>query len=242
MLVVDTINTFYGFSHILHDVSFEVHDGEIVVLLGRNGVGKTTSLKSIMGLQPPRSGNIVFHDEDITGLRPHEIARRGIALIPEDRRIFPNLTVLENLKMGMIILGRDIDQGEALEMVFHFFPRLRERLSQLGGSLSGGEQQMLTIARGLVSNPGLMMIDEPTEGVAPILVMEIEEILKRLHNNGVTILLVEQNYQMSLGLSSKLRAYIIEKGQIKMCGTPEELVSCEAEVERYLGVKLAAPS
>jgi len=238
MLSVEQINTFYGYSHILHDVSFEINEGEIVVLLGRNGVGKTTALKSIMGIQPPKKGKITFYGKNITGLQPHEVARSGISLVPEDRRIMVNLTVYENLKMGMLIRGKNIDRAETLEMVYHYFPRLRERVHQMGGSLSGGEQQMLTIARGLVAMPRLIMIDEPTEGVAPLLVLEIAEILKRLQQDGSTILLVEQNYKMSLSLSKNERAYIMEKGQIRMCGTPGELQSCQLEVERYLGVKI----
>lgn len=238
MLVVEKINTYYGISHILHNVSFEVKDGEIVVLLGRNGVGKSTTLKSIMGIQPPRSGKVTLNGEDITRLTPDKIARRGISFIPEDRRIIPNLTVFENLKLGMLIRGKKVDIQETLDMVFHYFPKLKERMDQMGESLSGGEQQMLTTARGLVANPQLIMIDEPTEGLAPIIVEEIWEMLKKLHDNKVTILLVEQNYEMSLKLSNNLRAYILEKGHIRMSGTREELHAQQEEVERYLGVKL----
>lgn len=238
MLVVEKINTYYGTSHILHNVSFEVKDGEIVVLLGRNGVGKSTTLKSIMGIQPPRSGKVTLNGEDITRLTPDKIARRGISFIPEDRRIIPNLTVFENLKLGMLIRGKKVDIQETLDMVFHYFPKLKERMDQMGESLSGGEQQMLTTARGLVANPQLIMIDEPTEGLAPIIVEEIWEMLKKLHENKVTILLVEQNYEMSLKLSNNLRAYILEKGHIRMSGTREELHAKQEEVERYLGVKL----
>jgi branched-chain amino acid transport system ATP-binding protein len=238
MLVLDQINSYYGHSHILQDVSLDVKEGEILVLLGRNGVGKTTTLKSIMGIQPPKRGKITFEGEEITGLPPHLVARKGISLIPEDRRVIPNLTVLENLKLGMLIRGKNFDREETLQMVYQYFPRLEERLSQLGGSLSGGEQQMLTIARALVAKPRLMMIDEPTEGLMPILVDEIAEIIRKLQEDGVTILLVEQNYQMSLSLSDNQRAYIMEKGQIRMCGTPRELRERQEEVEQYLGVKL----
>jgi branched-chain amino acid transport system ATP-binding protein len=217
-----------------------VRDGEIIVLLGRNGVGKTTTLKTIMGIQPCQTGKVVFHDEDITRLPPDEIARRGISLVPEDRRIIPNLTVFENLKLGMLVrLKREkVNMDATLETVFHYFPRLKERLTQMGESLSGGEQQMLTTARGLVANPKLMMIDEPTEGLAPLLVEEIWEMLKKLHENQVTILLVEQNYEMSLKLSNNLRAYVLEKGHIRMSGTREELHAKQEEVEQYLGVKV----
>lgn len=238
MLQLENINTFYENSHILHDISLEVGQGEIVVLLGRNGVGKTTTLKSIMGIQPPKTGKIIFEGKEIAGMQPHQIAQLGIALVPEDRRILPNLTVFENLKMGMLVRKKTINMPKRLELVFDYFPRLKERLGQRGESLSGGEQQMLTIARALVSEPKLMLIDEPTEGIAPILVEEISEILKRLHREGVTILLVEQNYELSLSLSENERAYIIEKGQIRMCGTPGELQACQLEVEKYLGVKI----
>jgi branched-chain amino acid transport system ATP-binding protein len=238
MLRVENINTFYGYSHILHDLSLEVNKGEIVVLLGRNGVGKTTTLKSIMGIQAPKTGRIVFQGEDITGFAPHQVARKGIALIPEDRRVIPNLSVLENLKLGMLIRGKSIDKKKTLDEVFAYFPVLEKRLGQRGETLSGGEQQMLTIARGMVSGPSLMMIDEPTEGLMPILIPEIAGIIKKFQEDGVTILLVEQNYQMSLSLSENERAYIIEKGQNRLCGTPGELHTCQLEVEKYLGVKI----
>jgi branched-chain amino acid transport system ATP-binding protein len=238
MLVVERINTFYGTSHILHDVSLEVRQGEIAVLLGRNGVGKTTTLKSIMGIQSAKSGKITFNGEEITRLPPDKVARKGISLVPEDRRVIPNLTVYENLKLGMLLRGKDLNIKETLETAFHYFPKLKERLNQMGESLSGGEQQMLTTARGLVANPKLMMIDEPTEGLAPIIVEEIWAMLKKLHENNVTILLVEQNYEMSLKLSDNLRAYVLEKGQIRMSGTRAELRQRHEEVERYLGVKL----
>ena len=238
MLKVENINTFYGTSHILHNVSLEVQDGEIVVLLGRNGVGKSTTLKSIMGIAPCKSGKITFHGKEIGRLTPDKIARKGISFIPEDRRVIPNLTVFENLKLGMLIRGKQVNINETLEMVFQYFPKLKERLNQMGESLSGGEQQMLTTARGLVANPQLMMIDEPTEGLAPIIVEEIWEMLRKLHENKVTILLVEQNYEMSLQLTKTLRAYILEKGHIRLSGTREELHARQEEVERYLGVKV----
>jgi len=238
MLKVEAINTFYGSSHILHDVSLEVHPGEIVVLLGRNGVGKTTTLKSIMGILPLQNGRVVFEGREITGYPPHKVAACGVAFIPEERRIFPNLTVLENLKMGMVAQGNRIDSRAQLAAVLDYFPRLRERINNKGNRLSGGEQQMLTIARGLVSNPKLLMIDEPTEGLSPILVEEITRIIRRLHTDGVTILVVEQNYEMSLNLSENLRAYVIEKGQIKLEGTKAKLRECQADVEKCLGVKI----
>ncbi|MGA2401123.1 MAG: ABC transporter ATP-binding protein [Syntrophobacteraceae bacterium] len=238
MLRVEKINTFYGSSHILQDVSLEVHQGEVVVLLGRNGVGKTTTLKSIMGIQPPKSGRIIYKGEDITGNPSFQNVRKGLALIPEDRRIFPNLTVEENLLLGILHKRKHLNVPAQFDMVFGYFPKLKQRAKQMGGSLSGGEQQMLTIARALISNPELMMIDEPTEGLAPLIVEEIAEILRRLEREGTTMLLVEQNYQLSLSLCDNQRAYIMEKGQVKLSGTPRELQECMAEVEQCLGVKL----
>jgi branched-chain amino acid transport system ATP-binding protein len=238
MLTVENINTYYGTSHILHNVSLEVKEGEIVVLLGRNGVGKSTTLKSIMGIAPSKSGKVTLKGDEITHLTPDKIARKGISFIPEDRRVIPNLTVFENLKLGMLIRGKNVNVNETLEMVFQYFPKLKERLNQMGESLSGGEQQMLTTARGLVANPQLMMIDEPTEGLAPIIVEEIWGMLKKLHENKVTILLVEQNYELSLQLSKNLRAYVLEKGHIRLSGTREELHAKQEEVEKYLGVKV----
>jgi len=240
MLTLENINTYYGTSHILHNVSLEVRDGEIVVLLGRNGVGKSTTLKSIMGIAPSKTGKITLNGEEITRLTPDKIARRGISFIPEDRRIIPNLTVFENLKLGMLIRGKNVNLNETLEMVFRFFPKLKERLNQMGESLSGGEQQMLTTARGLVANPQLMMIDEPTEGLAPLIVEEIWGMLKKLHENKVTLLLVEQNYEMSLRLSDNLRAYILEKGHVRMSGRREDLHAKQEEVEKYLDVRKLA--
>jgi branched-chain amino acid transport system ATP-binding protein len=238
MLQIENVNTFYGYSHILQEVSLEVKEGEIVLLLGRNGVGKTTTMKTIMGIQPPRDGKIIFRNENIAGLPPHKIAQKGISLIPEDRRIIPNLTVYENLKLGSLILGKAEERDPLFEIVFDYFPRLKERLKQDGAKLSGGEQQMLTIARGLMSKPKLMLIDEPSEGLAPKIVHEIMEIIKKLQTDGVTILLVEQHVEMAMRLSENLRAYLMEKGQIRMCGNLEELNCRVDEVVRCLGVKI----
>ena len=238
MLSLTNVNTYYGYSHILHDVSLEVKEGEIVVLLGRNGVGKTTTMKTIMGVQPPKSGKLLFFGEDITGLPPHRIARKGISLIPEDRRVIPNLTVYENLKLGSLVRGKIEDWEGLLETIFGYFPRLKERLKQDGGKLSGGEQQMLTIARGLMANPKLMLIDEPSEGLAPKIVHEIMEIIQKLQNDGVTILLVEQHVEMAMRLSDNLRAYIMEKGEIRMYGTLDELNCRMDDVLRCLGAKI----
>lgn len=238
MLSLRNVNTYYGYSHILHDLSIDVKEGEIVVLLGRNGVGKSTTMKTIMGVQAPRSGEVVFLGERIAGLPPHRIARKGISLIPEDRRVIPNLTVQENLRLGSLVRGRSKDLEGMLETVFGYFPRLKERLRQDGGKLSGGEQQMLTIARGLMAKPRLMLIDEPSEGLAPKIVHEIMEIIKKLQEDGVTILLVEQHAEAAMRLSSNLRAYIMEKGEIRLHGTLQELNSRMDEVERCLGAKI----
>ncbi|MGO9571218.1 MAG: ABC transporter ATP-binding protein [Desulfomonilaceae bacterium] len=238
MLSLENVNTYYGYSHILQGVSLEVRQGEIVVLLGRNGVGKTTTMNTIMGIQPPKTGRIVFLGEDIGGLPPYRIAQKGISLIPEDRRVIPGLTVYENLKLGSLVRTKAKDREGLFEMVFDYFPRLKERLKQDGGKLSGGEQQMLTIARGLMSQPKLMLIDEPSEGLAPLLVQEIMKIIKKLQRDGVTILLVEQHVEMAMRLSENQRAYIMEKGQIRMTGNLEELDSRIDEVVQCLGAKI----
>ena len=238
MLSLENVNTYYGYSHILQGVSLEVRQGEIVVLLGRNGVGKTTTMKTIMGIQPPKTGKVVFMGENIAGLPPYRIAQRGISLIPEDRRVIPGLTVYENLKLGSLVRTKAKDRDGLFEMVFDYFPRLKERMKQDAGKLSGGEQQMLTIARGLMSQPKLMLIDEPSEGLAPLLVQEIMKIIKKLQNDGVTILLVEQHVEMAMRLSENQRAYIMEKGQIRMTGNLEELDCRIEEVVQCLGAKI----
>jgi branched-chain amino acid transport system ATP-binding protein len=238
MLSLENVNTYYGYSHILQGVSLEVRQGEIVVLLGRNGVGKTTTMKTIMGIQPPQTGKVVFLGENIAGLPPYKIAQKGISLIPEDRRVIPGLTVYENLKLGSLVRANTKDRESLFEMVFDYFPRLKERLKQDGGKLSGGEQQMLTIARGLMSKPKLMLIDEPSEGLAPLLVQEIMKIIKKLQSDGVTILLVEQHVEMAMRLSENQRAYIMEKGQIRMTGNLQELDCRIDEVVQCLGAKI----
>lgn len=238
MLSLENLNTYYGYSHILQGVSLQVRQGEIVVLLGRNGVGKTTTMKTVMGIQPPKTGKVVFMGEDIAGLPPHKIAQKGISLIPEDRRVIPGLTVYENLKLGSLVRTKTKDLEGLFQMVFDYFPKLKERLNQDGGKLSGGEQQMLTIARGLMSQPKLMLIDEPSEGLAPMLVQEIMKIIKKLQRDGVTILLVEQHVEMAMRLSENQRAYIMEKGQIRMTGNLAELNSRINEVVQCLGAKI----
>jgi len=234
LLVLDDVHTYYGEAHILQGISLTVAEGEVVTLIGRNGAGKTTTLLSIMGIARPRRGRIRFRGDDIGGLDSHEIAQRGIAWVPEERRVIPNLTVLENLRLGMLGAGRGDGGAGRLEQVFEFFPQLRERIEQRGRSLSGGEQQMLAIARGLVARPGLMLIDEPTEGLAPLLVQNLTEILRQINRGGTTILLVEQSLEVALALSHRL--YVIDQGRIQFEGTPAALRVEPTIQHRFLGV------
>ena len=234
MLELKEIHTYYGLSHVIQGVSLTVEEGEIITLIGRNGAGKTTTLKSIIGLTPPRAGTVTFQGEDITHLPTHLISQRGIAFVPEERRVIPNLTVAENLKIGMLKNKDKSKNAKLLERAFAYFPRLQERLTQRGGSLSGGEQQMLTMARGLVSDPAIMLIDEPTEGLMPLLVNQIAIILKEMNKDGVTILLVEQNVEMALAIST--RGYVIDQGVIQFEGQAKELQQNREIQQRYLGV------
>ena len=233
LLAVDALQTFYGKSHVLRDVSFTVPAGEITVLLGRNGAGKTTTLRSIMGLTPPRGGAVRFKDRDITGHAPHEIFHLGIGYVPEGRQIFPHLEVGENLRLA----ERRVD-GESSwtrERIFTYFPVLQERWRQRGRSLSGGEQQMLAIARALAGNPELLMLDEPSQGLAPRLVRELESLMIRLKAGGVTILLVEQNARMALGVCDQV--LVLGKGAVVFAGPTAEFRRREAELKgRYLSV------
>jgi len=234
LLKVDGIHTYYGFSYILQGISLEINEGEAVALLGRNGAGKTTTLRSIIGVTPPRSGKIFFEGTDIAGMAPHKIVRKGIAIIPDTRRIIPNITVRDNLKLAML---KNKDKGEEkslLEMAYGYFPRLQDRANNLGAALSGGEQQMLAIARGLVAKPKLMLVDEPTEGLMPTLVEVIADRLIKLQQSGLTMLLVETNLDVALKVAS--RVYVIEKGQIKFNGSKEELVKSIDIQQSYLGV------
>jgi|SRR5712692_172437 branched-chain amino acid transport system ATP-binding protein len=228
MLEVDGIHTYYGDSHILHGVSLRVAAGEAVALLGRNGAGKTTMIRSIVGFTPPRDGRIVFDGESIHRWPAHRIARRGLALVPQGRRIFAPLTVRENLMLGARAAGW------SLERVFGLFPRLRERAEQSGGTLSGGEQQMLAIARALLTNGRLLLLDEPSEGLAPLIVREIGRVVKGLKGERLSILLVEQNYHLALQVAD--RVYVMNKGQIVYEGTPAGLEANEDVKRRYLGV------
>jgi branched-chain amino acid transport system ATP-binding protein len=235
LLAVEDLHAYYGDAHILQGVSLTVGAGEVVTLIGRNGAGKTTTLKSIMGLVPPR-GRISFEGRELAGAPTHTIARAGIAYVPEERRILPNLSVAENLRLGMLGAGRgaEADNGAAVEEVLTYFPRLRDRYEQKGKSLSGGEQQMLAIARGLVARPKLMLVDEPTEGLSPILVESLTQILGEINRRGTTILLVEQMLEVALVLSHRL--YVMDQGRIQFEGTPDALRADPEIQQRFLGV------
>ncbi len=234
LLSVEDIHTYYGEAHILQGVSIRVGEGEVVTLIGRNGAGKTTTLLSIMGIARARRGAVRLAGEEITRLQTHEIVRRGIGWVPEERRVLPNLTVLENLRLGMLGGKRDNASAVRLDEVFEFFPRLRERIAQEGRSLSGGEQQMLAIARGLVARPRLMLVDEPTEGLAPLLVQDLTGILREINRRGTTILLVEQTLEVALALSHRL--YVMDQGRIQFEGTPHELQNDPTIQQRFLSV------
>jgi branched-chain amino acid transport system ATP-binding protein len=233
ILEVNDIYTAYGLSQILFGVSLKVEEEEVISLLGRNGVGKTTTLRSIMGLTPPKSGSIKWRGKEIAGTPTHEISRLGIGFVPEDRRIFSDLTVWENLDVA-IQPGRKEQNVWTLERVFDLFPALKPIQSRRGGYLSGGEQQMLTIARTLMSNPDLLLLDEPSEGLAPLVVHQLGEQIAKLRQEGMTILLCEQNQRFSLDLSDRL--YILEKGTIKYEGTVQDFLKDEKIGRTYLAV------
>jgi branched-chain amino acid transport system ATP-binding protein len=235
MLTVEAIHTYYGKSHILHGVSLEVRAGEVIGLLGRNGVGKSTTLKTIMGLVHPTEGRIVFDEQPITRTPPHRLARLGIGYVPEDRRIFRLLTVMENLRTGLDRNGVTEERKKALlEKVYRHFPVLAERRYQAGGTLSGGEQQMLAIARAMMLEPKIILLDEPTEGLMPRMVTQIREIIALLHREGVAILLVEQNVPLTLEVSD--RVYIMEKGVVRHHAPAAALRADDAVIHQYLGV------
>ena len=234
LLAVEEIHTYYGEAHILQGVSLTVGEGEVVTLIGRNGAGKTTTLRSIMGIVRPRQGRVRLRGDDVTALGTHEIARRGIAWIPEERRVLPNLTVLENLRLGMLGGSRTNGGQDVLDEVFEYFPRLRERIDHRGRFLSGGEQQMLAIARGLVSRPSVMLVDEPTEGLAPLLVQNLTEILSAINRRGTTILLVEQTLEVAMALSHRL--YVMDQGRIQFEGTPDALRRDPTIQQRFLEI------
>jgi len=235
MLELVRINTFYDKSHILHDVSMEIEEGDVVGLLGRNGVGKSTTIKSIVGITPPQSGSIRLEGRETVGLRPYQMARLGIGYVPEDRRIFPTLTVRENLLMGMKSRKKpNQDKGWTIEKIYHLFPQLRVRDSFKGGHLSGGEQQMLTIGRTLMGDPRLILLDEPTEGLAPQIVETVANVIEEIHRSGVSVLLVEQSMDVVLDLTDAV--FIMNKGEIVFRGTPEELRARPDVREQFLEV------
>ena len=236
LLEVKGIHSYYEKSHILHGVSLSLKEGELVCLLGRNGVGKSTALKSVMGIVQPREGSILFGGEELIGREPYQISRMGIGFVPEDRRIFPSLTANENLLMG-IRRGKNeapSKQGWTIEKVYEDFPQLKERKNSKGAHLSGGEQQMLTVARTLMGNPELMLIDEPTEGLAPTIVKDVLNMLSAIRESGVAILMVEQNFKASIKIAD--RFYIMSKGQIVFEGDGEALQAAEEVRKRYLEV------
>lgn len=232
MLKISDLNVYYGSIHAVKGVSFEVEEGEIVTLIGANGAGKSTTLNTVAGLLRPRSGSIEFEGESLVGVPAHKMVSRGIALCPEGRRIFQDMTVRENLEMGAFT-RTDEESLEMRKRVYESFPRLKERRTQAGGTLSGGEQQMLAMGRALMSKPKLMMLDEPSMGLAPILVQEIFDIIKELNEQGTTILLVEQNASMALSIAH--RAYVLETGRVTMSGDANELLHDERVRQAYLG-------
>ncbi len=231
MLKVEDLQVYYGAIHAIKGVSFQVKEGEIVALIGANGAGKSTILKTISGLMHPRSGSVQFMGEDITHTDAYRLVRRGLAHVPEGRRIFLEMSVEDNLEMGAYI-HREVSR-EDLDLVYDLFPRLKERRKQVAGTLSGGEQQMLAMGRAMMSGPKLMMLDEPSMGLAPILVDQIFDIVKSLHQAGKTVLLVEQNAHKALAVAD--RAYVLETGNITLSGTGEELRRSDAVKKAYLG-------
>lgn len=232
ILEVVDVHTYYGDTHILFGMSLEVRSGSVVALLGRNGVGKTTLIRSIIGFTPARQGTIRFKGRDITGMKPYQIARMGVGLMPQGRQIFPSLSVRENLTMA----ARDGTKrgGWTLERIYSLFPILKERANLAGNLLSGGEQQMLTIARALMTNPELLLMDEPSEGLAPIIMAEIGRIIQELHSQGLSVLLVEQNLKMALHVAE--RVYVMSRGTVVHQSTSQELQASKDIMDKYLGV------
>ena len=231
MLKVENINVYYGQIHAIKDVSFEVHEGEIVSLIGANGAGKSTILKTISGLLRSKTGHITFKGEDIGKVEAFKLVSKGLAHVPEGRRIFLQMTVKENLEMGAYTKGENM--AEDIETVYKHFPRLKERQNQIAGTLSGGEQQMLAMGRAMMSHPDLLILDEPSMGLAPILVQGIFDIIKEFHKMGTTILLVEQNAEMALSIAD--RAYVLESGRVVLTGTGAELKESDEIKKAYLG-------
>lgn len=233
MLTINDINVFYGAIHAIKGVSLEVNEGEIVTLIGANGAGKSTILRTISGLLKPKTGTIQFEGQEIAGMPAHEIVKTGISQVPEGRRIFAEMSVLENLELGAFT-RKDKDGIKAdMELVFDRFPRLKERIGQLAGTLSGGEQQMLAMGRALMSRPRLLLLDEPSMGLAPLLIKEIFAIIQDINKTGTTVLLVEQNANMALSIAH--RAYVLETGRITLSGDAKELAASDEVRKAYLG-------
>ena len=233
MLKVDNIDVYYGAIHAIKGISIEVPKGEIVTLVGSNGAGKSTTLRTISGLMKPKNGTILFEDKNIVGVPAHKIVGMGLCQVPEGRHVFANMSVMENLELGAYLRNDKDGIARDLEDVFKKFPRLLERKDQISGTLSGGEQQMLAMGRALMSRPRLLLLDEPSMGLAPMLVKEIFNIIKEINESGTTVLLVEQNANMALSIADK--AYVLETGRIALAGTAQELASSEAVRKAYLG-------
>lgn len=233
MLKINDINVYYGAIHAIKGISLDVNKGEIVTLIGANGAGKSTILRTISGLLKPKSGNLTFENTEIGGMPAHEIVKRGISQVPEGRRIFAEMSVMENLELGSFIRSDKDGIKEDFEMVFNRFPRLLERKNQLAGTLSGGEQQMLAMGRALMSRPRLLLLDEPSMGLAPLLIKEIFNIIVDINKTGTTVLLVEQNANMALSIAH--RAYVLETGRITLSGDAKDLAASEEVRKAYLG-------
>ena len=233
MLVLEDVNVYYGAIHALKGISFEVNQGEIVTLIGSNGAGKSTSLKTISGLLRPKSGKITFKGQNLAIVAPQTIVAKGISQVPEGRRVFANMTVIENLELGAYLRKDKEEVKKTMKHVYDLFPRLLERNNQISGTLSGGEQQMLAMGRALMSQPELLLLDEPSMGLAPILVKQIFSIIKEINASGTTILLVEQNAHMALSIAN--RAYVLETGKIVLSGDSKELAASEEVKKAYLG-------
>ena len=232
MLKLEGVHSYYGTSHILHGIDLSIEQGETVTLLGRNGAGKTTTMRTIMGLLTPKKGQVIFRGEVISGRKPFQIARKGIAYVPEERAIFAHLSLVENLEIARVGMGDHLRGTWTIEKVFEKFPRLADRKKHRGANLSGGEQQMLAIARALMSNPALLLLDEPSEGLAPIIVEQLQKTTCEIVAEGITVLLVEQNLDMCMTLAK--RHYVMDQGRIVYCGTNEEFMRNEEVRNRYL--------
>ena len=233
MLKIDNIDVYYGAIHALKGISLEVNEGEIVTLIGANGAGKSTTLRTISGLLKPKTGSITFLGQNIAGVRAHEIVKKGISQVPEGRRVFAEMTVMENLDLGAFVRKDKAGIQQDLKHVFELFPRLEERKNQSAGTLSGGEQQMLAMGRALMSRPKLLLLDEPSMGLAPLLIKEIFSIIEDINKSGTTVLLVEQNANMALSIAN--RAYVLETGRITLSGDAKKLAASEDVRKAYLG-------